>query len=84
MGLLSWVGRRRASRGYATGVALLRAGEFAAAVGPLRDAAHAAPSWADAHNALGIALSVSARPEDALGALERALELNPDDVQAHS
>ena len=84
MGLLSWVGRRRASRGYATGVALLQAGEFAAAVGPLRDAAHAAPGWADAHNALGIALSVSARPEEALGALDRALELNPDDVQAHS
>ena len=84
MGLLSWAGRRRASRGYAAGVALLQAGEFASAIGPLRDAAHAAPGWADAHNALGIALSVSARQEEALGAFGRALELNPDDVEAHS
>ncbi|MDA1062267.1 MAG: tetratricopeptide repeat protein [Chloroflexi bacterium] len=84
MGLFSWVGRRSAARGYATGVALLQAGDFAAAIAPLRGAARSAPQWAEAHNALGIALSFSAQPEEALGALDRAIELNPADVQAHS
>ena len=84
MRLLSWPGRRRAGGYYDSGVSLLHAGDSAAAVGQLRRAVRAAPAWAEAHNALGLALSASAQPSEAVGVLDRAVALRPDYAEAHS
>lgn len=84
MRLLSWPGRRRAGGYYDSGVSLLHAGDSAATVGQLRRAVRAAPAWAEAHNALGLALSASAQPSEAVGVLDRAVALRPDYAEAHS
>ena len=84
MGLFDWVGRRRAVDSYDAGLSLLSRGDYATAVLPLRKAVGAAPHWAEAHNALGIALTASDQATEAVGVLGRAVVLQPDYVEAHS
>ncbi len=41
------------------------------------------PMFADAYNLLGLSLAMVNRPDEALGAFDRAVELNPRYVEAH-
>ena len=84
MGLFDWVDRRRASGSFDDGVELLRAGSYAEAVIPLQSAVGAAPGWAEALNAWGVALVGCERSAEAVGALDQAVELQPGYAEAHS
>src|SRR5262249_45340272 len=63
------------------------AGDFESSLAQAEKAAHRAieldPSLADPHAALGLAYGYRRRLLDARAALRRALELDPDDVQAN-
>ena len=57
--------------------------DYHGAVLLLREAVVEGRAYADAFNLLGLSLALVDRPEEALGALDRALEINPRYVEAH-
>lgn len=57
-------------------------GDYAAAVAELRAAREQAPHFADVQHLLGVCLALIGRPEEALEAFERAVEINPRYVEA--
>ena len=65
------------------GKALLELGFAQAASGSLREAARLAPADAAIQNALGHALDVQGELDEALRCYERALAIQPENVQAH-
>ena len=57
--------------------------DYAGAVLLLRQAIADGLAYADAYNLLGLCLAMLGRPEEALQAVDRALEVNPRYVEAH-
>ena len=64
---------------YFSGVQLLQAGDANGAIPLLQAAADSSPEFADFHNALGAALCEAGRIVEGVAALNRAVELAPDD-----
>ena len=77
---------RIARRGAAfrLGHCLLALGELRGAEAALRRECQAHPEFADAHNALGVALVNQSRSDEALGAFEAALRIDPEHVEANN
>ena len=69
---------------YQRGRALLAVGHTREAVEELRTAASELPDRSEVHLALGLALERAQRPEEALEAVNRAIELSPENVQAQA
>ncbi len=65
------------------GLALIRSGKAAAAVGPLEDAIRERPRDASLHRSLAYALKVLGRRGRALAEYEAVVQLVPTDPQAH-
>ena len=66
------------------GVARYRCSRFDEAAALLRQATEAAPTYAEAHNSLGILLLETGHTAEARIALERAVVLRPDYANAHT
>ena len=66
------------------GIARYRCSRFDEAAALLRQATEAAPTYAEAHNSLGILLFETGRTDEARAALERAVSLRPDYANAHT
>ena len=66
------------------GVARYRCSRFDEAAGLLRQATEAAPTYAEAHNSLGILLLETGQAAEARAVLERAVALRPDYANAHT
>ena len=66
------------------GVARYRCSRFDEAAALLRQATEASPTYAEAHNSLGILLLETGRTAEARAALERAVALRPDYANAHT
>ena len=66
------------------GVARYRCSRFDEAAVLLRQATEAAPTYAEAHNSLGILLLETGHGAEARSALERAVSLRPDYANAHT
>ncbi|MDE0380065.1 MAG: tetratricopeptide repeat protein [Rhodospirillales bacterium] len=66
------------------GVARYRCSRFDEAAGLLRQATEAAPTYAEAHNSLGILLLETGETAEARAVLERAVALRPDYANAHT
>ena len=66
------------------GIARYRCSRFDEAAALLRQATEAAPTYAEAHNSLGILLLETGRTAEARAALERAVSLRPDYANAHA
>ena len=66
------------------GVARYRCSRFDEAAVLLRRATEAAPTYAEAHNSLGILLLETGHGAEARSALERAVSLRPDYANAHT
>ena len=66
------------------GVARYRCSRFDEAAALLRRATEAAPTYAEAHNSLGILLLETGQTAEARAALERAVALRPDYANAHT
>ncbi len=66
------------------GVARYRCSRFDEAAALLRQATEASPTYAEAHNSLGILLLETGRTAEARAALERAVTLRPDYANAHT
>lgn len=71
-----------ADRLIARGQEAYARGDYAAAVAELREAARRAPQFADVHHLLGVCLALIGRPDEALEAFDRAVEINPRYVEA--
>lgn len=72
----------RAARYYAAGTEALERGEPRKAIEELERAARLMPEASEIQNHLGLAYWADARPEDALRALSRAVELDCDNEAA--
>ena len=57
--------------------------EYAAALADLREVVSRKPQFADVHHLIGLCLSLVGRPEEAVGAFDEALAINPRYVEAH-
>lgn len=68
---------------FVRGVELLRQERFEDAVRELQTAAHALPSYAPLHNALGIALTKVGRSAEANNSYRRAIAIDPRFADAH-
>ena len=66
------------------GVARYRCSRFDEAAALLRQATEAAPTYAEAHNSLGILLLETGQTAEAQTVLERAVALRPDYANAHT
>ena len=66
------------------GVARYRCSRFDEAAALLRQATEAAPTYAEAHNSLGILLLETGHTAEARASLERAVALRPDYANAHT
>ena len=66
------------------GVARYRCSRFDEAAALLRQATEAAPTYAEAHNSLGLLLLETGRTDEAREALVRAVSLRPDYANAHT
>ena len=66
------------------GVARYHCGRFNDAASLLRQATEAAPTYAEAHNSLGILLLETGQTAEAREALERAVAFRPDYANAHT
>ena len=66
------------------GVARYRCSRFDEAAELLRQATEAAPTYAEAHNSLGILLLETGHTVEARAVLERAVSLRPDYANAHT
>ena len=66
------------------GVARYRCSRFDEAAALLRQATEAAPTYAEAHNSLGILLLETGHTAEARASLERAFALRPDYANAHT
>ena len=66
------------------GVARYRCSRFDEAAALLRQATQAAPTYAEAHNSLGILLLETGETAEARAVLERAVALRPDYANAHT
>ena len=66
------------------GVARYRCSRFDEAAALLRQATEAAPTYAEAHNSLGILLLETGHIAEARASLERAFALRPDYANAHT
>ena len=66
------------------GVARYRCSRFDEAAALLRQATDAAPTYAEAHNSLGILLLETGQTAEAQTVLERAVALRPDYANAHT
>ena len=66
------------------GVARYRCSRFEEAAALLRQATEAAPTYAEAHNSLGILLLETGQDSEARAVLERAVALRPDYANAHT
>ena len=66
------------------GVARYRCSRFDEAAALLRQATEAAPTYAEAHNSLGILLLETGQTDEARDVLERAVALRPDYANAHT
>ena len=58
-------------------------GQYAAALGDLREVVRRRPQFADVHHLIGLCLSLIGRPEEAVDAFDAALAINPRYVEAH-
>jgi tetratricopeptide (TPR) repeat protein len=67
----------------ARGRAAFEKGAYAAALLDLEEVARRRPRFADVQHMIGVCLSLTGRPEAALGAFDRALAVNPAYVEAH-
>ncbi|MCX5788203.1 MAG: tetratricopeptide repeat protein [Elusimicrobia bacterium] len=65
------------------GMALLKVGSAAEAVGEFEKALQLNPRYSEAHSDLAAALGGVGRNDEALAHLKEALRLNPDNAQAH-
>jgi Flp pilus assembly protein TadD len=72
----------RGARLYQTGSGALERGETARAIGDLERAARLVPQASEVHNHLGLAYAQGGRDREALGAFERAVELDCDNAAA--
>ncbi len=61
-----------------------QAHETAKAIGKLEEAIHIAPSFAEAHQNLGVQYARSGRTTEAMRQFETALEIGPPDAKAYS
>jgi tetratricopeptide (TPR) repeat protein len=68
---------------YNLGLIRLSLGECQDAVGHLRKALCRRPSFAEAHNALAVALGALGRHDESVAHFEKALEISPDFAEAH-
>ena len=66
------------------GIARYRCSRFDEAAALLRQATQAAPTYAEAHNSLGILLLETGQTAEARAVLERAVALRPDYANAHT
>ena len=82
--LLAGAGAADPSVLHYAGVARYRCGRYDDAAALLGQAAEAAPTYAEAHNSLGILLLETGRSAEARTALERAVALRPDYANAHT
>ena len=69
---------------YDLGVAALNAGDLRTALRELLAAVEQDPYRAETHNALGLVLHATGRPEDALEHYDRAVELRPEFSEAYN
>lgn len=67
----------------ARGKEALARGQYLSALADLEAAAAQRPAFADVQNLMGLCLSMVGRPEEALDAFARAVEVNPEYVEAH-
>src|SRR5690606_19698816 len=56
---------------------------YLAALADLQEVARREPFFADVHNLIGLCLALLGRPEEAVGAFDRAVGINPRYVEAH-
>ncbi len=70
------------ARLYRSGSDALERGETARAIGDLERAARLVPHASEVHNHLGLAYAQAGRDGEALGAFERAVELDCDNTAA--
>lgn len=61
----------------------LARGQYLAALGDLEEVAAQRPGFADVQNLMGLCLSMVGRPDEALEAFGRAVQVNPEYVEAH-
>ncbi|MEP7343441.1 MAG: tetratricopeptide repeat protein, partial [Acidobacteriota bacterium] len=73
-----------AEQHYEQGVNALRRNNPAQAAVSLRAAIRLKPDFAEAHNALGMALGQQGQADEALNAFREALRLRPDFAEAHA
>ena len=82
--LLAGDGAENPSVLHYAGVARYRCSRFDEAAALLRQATEAAPTYAEAHNSLGILLLETGQTAEARAVLERAVALRPDYANAHT
>ena len=73
---------KKARRHLQMGLVLVRKGQLEAGIRELLQAVSSQENLAEAQSVLGCAYGQLGKEQEALTALDRALELNPDDVQA--
>ena len=56
---------------------------YLAALADLQEVARRQPFFADVQNLIGLCLALLGRPEEAVGAFDRAVQINPRYVEAH-
>ncbi len=66
------------------GLALCRLGAYEDAIAPLTRAIQLEPGFSEGYNNLGVAYYMAERPDEARHALERALELDPENEDART
>jgi tetratricopeptide (TPR) repeat protein len=58
-------------------------GDYASALGDLREVVRREPGFADVHHVIGLCLSLIGRPEEAVESFDAALAINPRYAEAH-